>query len=142
SPDGARWAPAKLPSGLATGPLTEVAVHGDVLVAIGTGSAVLASADGGTTWTPQVLGADVTATAVTATPNGFVVAASTSKGDGAVLASADGVTWSRLQVPGLSGPGDQRFTALTSLDSAVIATGTTSGARAESPVLWRAPVPK
>ncbi|MFI0483197.1 hypothetical protein [Actinomadura sp. 9N215] len=142
SPDGMRWTPARLPSGLATGPLTEIAAHGDVLVAIGAGATALVSSDGGTTWAPHGLGADVTATAVTVTPDGFVVAASTSKGDGAVLASADGVTWSRIQVPGLSGPGDQRLTALTAAGSAVLAVGTTSGARSESPLLWYASVPK
>lgn len=152
STDGVRWTPAKLPSGpttgppttgpLTTGPLTEVAAHGDVLVAIGAGAAVLVSADGGTTWTPRALGADITATAVTATRDGFVAAASTSKRDAVVLASANGVTWSRLEVPGLSGPGDQRLTALTTLDSTVLATGTVSGTRAESPLLWRAPVPE
>ncbi|WP_171064621.1 hypothetical protein [Actinomadura soli] len=142
SPDGMKWTAAKLPSGLATGPLTEVAANGKVLVAIGAGAAPLVSVDGGATWAPQALGTDVTATAVTATPNGFVVAASTSKGDGAVLTSADGVSWSRLQVPGLSGPGDQRLTALATTGSAVLAIGSMSGARTESPLFWHAPVPK
>ncbi|TDB80108.1 hypothetical protein E1264_34570 [Actinomadura sp. KC216] len=142
SPDGLRWTAAKLPSGLATGPLTEVAAKGRTLVAIGAGAAPLVSVDGGTTWAQRVLGTDVTATAVTATPNGFVVAASTSKGDGAVLTSADGVSWSRLQVPGLSGPGDQRLTALAAMGPAVLGAGTTSGALAESPLLWHAPVPR
>ncbi|WP_165968921.1 hypothetical protein [Actinomadura sp. KC06] len=142
SPDGVRWTAAKLPSGLATGPLTEIAAKGRTLVAIGANAAPLVSVDGGSTWAPQGLGADVTATAATATANGFVVAASTSKGDGAVLTSADGVSWSRLQVPGLSGPGDQRLTALASTGSAVLAIGATAGARSESPLLWHAPVPK
>ncbi|MFI0373068.1 hypothetical protein ACH35V_34850 [Actinomadura sp. 1N219] len=142
SPDGIRWTAAKLPSGLAIGPLIEIAANGRTLVAIGAGAAPLVSVDGGTTWTPQGLGADVTATAVTATPNGFVVAASTSKGDGAVLTSADGVSWSRHQVPGLSGPGDQRLTALATTGSAVLAVGATAGARTEGPLLWHAPVPK
>ncbi|MFI0411464.1 hypothetical protein [Actinomadura sp. 3N508] len=142
SPDGLRWTAVKLPSGLAKGPLTEVAAHGRTLVALAAGGVPLVSADGGTTWAPHGLGTDVTATAVTATPNGFVVAARTAKGDGAVLISADGVSWSRLQVPGLSGPGEQRLTALATMGSAVLAVGTTSGALTESPLLWHAPVPK
>ncbi|GAA4240468.1 hypothetical protein GCM10022254_65220 [Actinomadura meridiana] len=142
SPDGASWTPAKLPSGLATGRLTQVAAHGDALVAIGAGATALVSTDGGTTWTPQPLGAGITATAVTATQAGFVLAASTSGQDGAVLASADGVSWRLLQVPGLSGPGGQHLTALTTTGLAVLGTGVMVDARSETPLLWWAPVPE
>jgi hypothetical protein len=146
SPDGASWTPARLPGGLATGPLTQVAAHGDTLVAIGDGGAALVSADGGTTWSPQPLGAGVAATAVTGTPTGFVLAASTSGQDGAVLASADGVAWRLLRVPGLSGPGGQNLTALTTMTAAggvsVLGTGVAFDARSETPLLWRAPVPE
>ncbi|MFC4050724.1 hypothetical protein ACFOY4_13590 [Actinomadura syzygii] len=141
SPDGRAWTPAKLPEGL-TGRLTRVAARGGVLVAIGAGDAPLVSADGGTTWTPQVLGAGLVPTAVTATPGGFVAAAATPEGDAVVLASAEGVSWRRLQVPGLSGRGDRRLTALTAMDAGVLATGTTTdGGRTEAPMLWQARIP-
>ncbi|RFS85027.1 hypothetical protein D0T12_16220 [Actinomadura spongiicola] len=142
SQNGTAWTPAKLPPGLAPAPLTEVAAHGDVLVAIGADSTALVSGDGGMTWAPRSLGANVAATAVTATTSGFVVTASASGQDGAVLASADGVTWRRVRVPGLSGPGDQRLTEVTTLGPAVVATGVVDDTRAEVPLLWYAPVPK
>lgn len=141
SPDGRAWTPAELPPGL-TGRLTQVAARGGVLVAIGAGAAPLVSADGGTTWTPQSLGAGLAPTAVTATPGGFAAAAVTPEGEAAVLASAEGVSWRRLQVPGLSGPGDRRLSALTAMGADVLATGTaTAESRAETPMLWQARVP-
>jgi hypothetical protein len=142
SPDGAKWTAAELPGGLASGPLTGVAAHGDVLVATGTDGAPLVSADGGATWAAHGLGGDLNATAITATPGGFVVAASTSRHDAAVLTSADGVTWRRLRVPGLAGAGEQRLTALTTAGSSVLATGVTADAHTETPLLWKAPVPE
>ncbi|MEU8798780.1 hypothetical protein [Spirillospora sp. NPDC048819] len=142
SPDGAKWTAAELPAGLATGPLTDVAAHGNVLVAIGEDGAPLVSADGGTTWGAYGLGGDFNATAVTSTPDGFVVAATTSTQDAVVLTSADGATWRLLRVPGLSGAGDQRLTALTAMGPAVLATGITAGPRSEVPLLWKARVPR
>ncbi|XRQ04169.1 hypothetical protein ACN3XK_47440 [Actinomadura welshii] len=142
SADGAKWTAAELPGGLATGPLTGVAAHGGVLVAIGSDGAPLVSADGGTTWTAHGLGGDLNATAVTATPHGFVLAASTSRRDAAVLTSADGATWRRVQVPGLAGDGDQRLTAMTGMGPHVVAAGTTADAHTEALLLWKAPVPK
>ncbi|MEV0666705.1 hypothetical protein ACIBI3_31410 [Actinomadura luteofluorescens] len=134
SPDGLRWTAAKLPPGL-TAPLTQVAAKGDTLVAIAGGAAALVSTDAGATWTRRDLGPGLTATAVAATPGGFVAAAS-AKDDAAVLTSPDGVNWRRVTVPGLTGPGDQRLTALTAMGSTVLATGTD----ADAPILWRARV--
>ncbi|GAA0580897.1 glycoside hydrolase [Actinomadura livida] len=142
SPDGAKWTAAELPGGLASGPLTAVAAHGGVLVATGTDGAPLVSADGGTTWAPHGLGGDLNATAITATPRGFVAAASTSRRDAEILASADGVTWRRLRVPGLAGAGEQRLTAMTTAGSSVLATGVAADAHTETPLLWKAPVPE
>ncbi|TDC67982.1 exo-alpha-sialidase [Actinomadura sp. GC306] len=142
SPDGAKWTAAELPGGLAGGPLTGVAARGGVLVATGSDGAPLVSADGGTTWTAHGLGGDLNATAITATPHGFVLAASTSRGDAAVLTSADGATWRRLPVPGLAGAGERRLTALTTAGTSVLATGTTADAHGERPLLWKAPVPE
>ncbi|MFG2090189.1 hypothetical protein [Spirillospora sp. NPDC048824] len=142
SADGVTWTAAELPAGLATGPLTDVAAHGNILVAIGADGAPLVSADGGTTWGARGLGGDFNATAITSTPDGFVVAAVTSARNAVVLASADGGTWRRLPVPGLSGAGDQRLTVLTAMGPAVLATGVTDGPRSEIPLLWKARVPR
>ncbi|MGI5203583.1 hypothetical protein ACQEU6_18665 [Spirillospora sp. CA-108201] len=133
SPDGLRWTAAKLPPGL-TAPLTQLAAKGDTLVAIAGGAAALVSTDAGATWTRRDLGPGLTATAVAATPGGFVAAAS-AKDDAAVLTSPDGVNWRRLAVPGLTGPGDQRLTALTAMGSTILATG----ADGDAAILWRAP---
>ncbi|WP_338740994.1 hypothetical protein [Actinomadura luteofluorescens] len=132
SPDGLRWTAAKLPPGL-TAPLTQVAAKGDTLVAIAGGAAALVSTDAGATWTRRDLGPGLAATAVAATPGGFVAAAS-AKDDAAVLTSSDGVNWRRVAVPGLTGPGDQRLTALTAMGPAILATGTD----ADAPILWHA----
>ncbi|TDC57805.1 hypothetical protein E1281_03790 [Actinomadura sp. KC345] len=142
SADGAKWTAAGLPAGLAAGPLAKVAAHGSVLVAIGADGASLVSADGGRTWAAHGLGGDLVATAITSGPDGFVAAATTSRRDAAVLASADGVTWRRLPVPGLAGPGERRLTAMTAMGPAVLATGTVAGAHSESPLLWKAAVPE
>ncbi|CNG35837.1 Uncharacterized protein related to plant photosystem II stability/assembly factor [Mycobacterium tuberculosis] len=136
SPDAVKWTAAKLPPGF-TAPLTQVAARGGTLVAISAGAVALVSADGGATWTQRNIGPGLAATAVAPTPQGFLLTAS-GKGDAAVLASADGTTWRRLDVGGLTGPGDQRLTALTTMGAHVLATGTDD----EAPTLWRAPVPK
>ncbi|TDC89265.1 hypothetical protein [Actinomadura sp. 7K507] len=142
SPDGAEWTAAELPAGLPAGPLAQVAARGNVLVAIGADGAALVSADGGKTWAAHGLGGDLNATAITAAADGFVAAAVTSRQDGAVLASADGVTWRRLEVPGLAGKGERRLTAMTAMGPAVLATGTIVDAYSETPLLWKATVPE
>ncbi|NKZ04643.1 hypothetical protein [Actinomadura latina] len=136
SPDAAKWTAAELPPGL-TAPLTQVTAHGDTLVAISASAIALVSTDAGATWTQRNIGPGLAAAAVTSTPRGFVLTASTND-DGAVLASADGTTWRRLDVGGLTGPGEQRLTTLTTMGGTVLATGTDGGA----PTLWRTPVPK
>lgn len=136
SPDAAKWTAATLPPGF-TAPLTQVAARGGTLVAISAGAIALVSTDAGATWTQRNIGPGLAATAITPTPQGFVLTAGT-KGDAAVLASADGTTWRRLDVGGLTGPGDQRLTALAAMGGHVLATG----ADDEAPTLWRAPVPK
>jgi hypothetical protein len=136
SRDGLRWTPAKLPPGL-TAPLIQVAAKGGTLVAIpGDASGALVSTDAGATWTRRTLGPGLTGTAVTATPRGFAVAAA-SNGDAVVLTSSDGSSWHRLDVPGLTGRGDQRLTALTAMGGDILATGTDT----RVPILWHAPVP-
>ncbi|MBE1534502.1 hypothetical protein [Actinomadura algeriensis] len=138
SADGAAWRPVRPPSGL-NGPLTGVAALGGVVVAVGPGVPPLVSADGGATWTPHGIG-EVSPTAVTATPDGFVVAGVTKALDGVVFASADGAAWRRVPVPGLDGPADGRLTALTALGGEVLGTGASDDGTAVTPLLWRADV--
>ena len=142
SADGAEWTAAELPAGLASGPLSRVAAHGSVLVAIGADGAPLVSPDGGKTWAAHALGGDLNATAITQGPDGFVAAATNARRDAVVLTSADGVAWRRLRVPGLAGPGERRLTAMTAMGPAVLATGTVVDADSESPLLWKAVVPE
>ncbi|MFA1540923.1 hypothetical protein [Actinomadura monticuli] len=137
SPDGAKWTAAQPPAGF-TAPLTGVAARGGTLVALSATATVLVSTDAGATWSQRNLGPGLTASAVTSTPQGFVVAAGSGGGDAAVLVSADGTTWRRLDVGGLGGPADQRLTTLTTMGANVLATGTEDG----DPILWRAPVPR
>lgn len=141
SQDGVKWTAAELSDGLATGPLTGVAADGATIVAIGADGAPLVSVDAGKTWTVHALGGDLTATAITATPNGFVATASTSHRNAAVLTSGDGVTWRRLRVPGLSGDGERRLTALTAAGSSVLAAGVAADGQGEAALLWKAPLP-
>ncbi|WP_433230542.1 hypothetical protein [Actinomadura formosensis] len=136
SPDGATWTAAKPPAGL-TAPLTHVAARGNVLVAIAANATALVSTDAGTTWTQRALGPGLTATAVTPTPQGFAVTA-TANGNTTVLSSPDGTSWRRLDVPALPGPGDQRLTVLTTMGPDLLATGW----KDETPILWRAPIPR
>ncbi|MFA1544726.1 WD40/YVTN/BNR-like repeat-containing protein [Actinomadura chokoriensis] len=136
SPDAVKWTAAQLPPGF-TAPLTQVAVNGATLVALSATATALVSTDAGATWAQRNLGPGVTATAVTPAPQGFIVTAS-SGDDAAVLTSTDGTTWRRLDVGGLSGPGDQRLTALATMGANVLATGTDHG----TPTLWHAPIPR
>ncbi|TDD77831.1 hypothetical protein [Actinomadura rubrisoli] len=142
SPDGVKWTAAKLPAGLAAGSLSEVAAHGDALVAIGAGPGVLVSADGGATWTHRAIDPTAPAvTAVAATRKGFAAATTAGGGGAAVWTSPDGVAWHRLPVPRLDGPGDQRLTAMTAMGGDLLAIGTSADHRGETPLLWRAPSP-
>src|SRR5690606_39488733 len=114
---------------------------GATIVAIGADGAPLVSVDAGKTWTVHALGGDLTATAITATPNGFVATASTSHRNAAVLTSGDGVTWRRLRVPGLSGDGERRLTALPAAGSSVLAARVAADGQGEAALLWKAPHP-
>ncbi|WP_030164831.1 hypothetical protein [Spirillospora albida] len=149
SPDGLKWTAVKLPADPATGPLTQVAARGDVVVAVGTGPAPLVSPDGGGTWNTGGAGVPPGAaglTAVTATATGFTVAG-TAGGRGAALwswstgtaAGPGGASWRRLPVPGLDGPGDRRLTALSGLGKGFVAVGAAADHRGEAPLLYRAP---
>ncbi|MBO2458965.1 hypothetical protein [Actinomadura violacea] len=138
SPDGAKWTPtAAVPP--AAGPLTQVAARGNTLVAAGTGPALLVSADAGRTWTQRTPPGARQITAATATPQGFMVAATAAPGGAAVFGSPDGNGWHRVPARGLGGRGNRRLTAMTSAGGTVLATGTGVRGGAETPLLWRAP---
>ena len=70
--------------------LTDVAVSGSVIAAIGSSGALVVSTDNGVTWTRQVTGTSVNLQAITANSSGFVAV-----GDaGVIVTSVDGATWS------------------------------------------------
>ncbi len=152
SADGKKWRlqQLQLPNGLSQGSLTYIASKGDVLVAagdaVGTRGLVTlgyVSTDGGKTWRETKLPAPdaesiVRVTAVTAAPDGFVVAG-TAGSDVLSWTSADGATW-EAQTPGgdaLSGPGQQEITGLAPFKTIVLGVGRSVSESGEQPVLWR-----
>ncbi|MFP3962092.1 hypothetical protein SMC26_07155 [Actinomadura fulvescens] len=153
SSNGLKWAAVpglSLPSGLTGGVLTQVAVRGERLVAMGADPAgqgfVGVSADGGRTWRTAVPAGATTLTALTATANGFVlagVAGAPSRQDVVLWTSADGAAWQRTPArgTGLDGPGDQRLTGMTALGPELVAVGVTADHRGGSPTLWRTTAP-
>jgi hypothetical protein len=166
STDGREWTLKRLPqpAGSLEGWFDRVAVKGSLLVAIGTATTssgrtafAFASSDGGASWQEVRLpragpdGADSSdrnssATAVTATSRGFVVAGAAGRpgrADVALWTSADGHSWA-AQTPqgtGLSGRGDQWLTGLTALGPDLLAVGVTADDHGEQPTLWRRPLP-
>ncbi len=156
SADGRAWRLVDLPavSGGGTAYLTYVTASGNTVVAAGTlvrptGSVplVAVSPDGGLSWreiTIPVPGSFTRLTGLTATGSGFVAvgtAGAPGQSDVVVLTSADGTTW-KLVVPsgtGLSGPGAQEITALTTAGGKLLGAGFTATSRTEVPTLWVAP---
>ncbi|MGI5228269.1 hypothetical protein [Actinoallomurus sp. CA-142502] len=166
STDGLKWTLKQLPqpSGAAEGWFDRVAVHGNALVATGTAGTAsgrtafaFVSSDGGASWQEVGLpkagqdGADSSdrnsaATALTATPHGFVIAGAAGRAgrtDVVLWTSADGHAWA-AQTPqgtGLSGRGDQWLTGLTSSGADLLGVGINADHRGEQPTLWRRPLP-
>jgi hypothetical protein len=156
SADGSAWRLIDLPavSGGGIAGLSYVTASGDTVVAAGTtvsstGSVPLlaVSTNGGLTWreiTVPVPGNSARLTGLTATDSGFVAVGTTGapgRSDVVVLTSADGTAW-KLVVPsgtGLSGPGAQEITALTSARGKLLGVGFTATAAADNPTLWVAP---
>jgi hypothetical protein len=166
STDGVKWTLKRLPqpSGALEGWFDRVAARGGTLVA--TGSATTASgrtafaftsSDGGASWQEVGLpkagqdGADSsdrssTATALTATSHGFVIAGAAGRpgrADVVLWTSADGRAWTAeaQQGTGLSGRGDQWLTGLTTAGADLLGVGITADHRGEQPTLWRRSVP-
>jgi len=135
SPDGRAWTTINLqmPAGASAGVIQQVAVNGSRVVALGQqttadGIQPLAerSTDGGLTWQPVPFsppGPGVTFTALTSSSGGFTAAGQFGAAGGdlgaAVWTSADGVTWTRAPVSGLTGGSSHDLTALAASGAAV-----------------------
>ncbi len=137
--DGQDWTtiPLGLPPGASAAALTQVAIDGDHVVALGQltkagGPVPFAelSANGGASWLEKPFGSagpGVAVTALTASSGGFTAASqSGSPGQQSVRiwTSAAGSAWSSAQVSGLSGGGAQQISALISAGSGVSGIGT------------------
>ncbi|NRQ32323.1 hypothetical protein HII36_10800 [Nonomuraea sp. NN258] len=158
SPDGRKWSLLRLPipAGVNEGWLSHIASTDDLVVTAGTavtgngvGTAAFgyASHDGGRSWQqitlPVAAGEQSSVTAVAATPRGFVVAGTVGRpGDVVVWTSADGRIWKAAQPSGtgLSGPGDQRLTAFTTVDGDLVGVGSTATGQGDEPIVWRRPL--
>ena len=135
SSDGRTWTAVStpLPAGATAGVIQQVAVNGSHAVALGQqttahGVQPLAerSSDGGRTWQPVPFpapGPGVSFTALTASGTGFTAAARFGSAGGAMAAavwtSADGTSWTRSPVSGLSGDGSHAITAIAASGTAV-----------------------
>jgi len=135
TPDGRAWTTVRLPipDGASAGVIQQVAIDGSRVVALGQqttadGTRPLAelSADGGQTWQVVPFSAPepgINFTALTAVPGGFTAAVqfSAARGalDAAVWTSADGASWTRSSVSGLTGGGSHDLSALAPSGSAV-----------------------
>ena len=133
--DGRAWTTVNLPlpAGASAGVIQQVAVNGSRVVALGqqtTADGILPlaerSADGGLTW--QLVpfsapGPGISFTALTASAGGFTAAAQFGPAggtlDAAVWTSADGASWTRSTVSGLTGGGSHDITALAASGAAV-----------------------
>jgi Protein kinase domain len=122
------------PTGASAALLQQVAISGNIVVALGqqttvTGTLPLAelSTDGGKTW-QQVqfvsAGPNTTVTALTAGPGGFTAAGqfgSSGQQGAAIWRSPDGTNWTQLVISGLNGGGRHDITTVTPSGSAVTA---------------------
>ena len=135
SSHGRTWTAINLqmPAGASAGVIQQVAVNGSRVVALGQqttadGIRPLAerSTDGGLTW--QLVpfsapGPGTTFTALTSSSGGFTAAAQFGPAagvlDAAVWTSADGATWTRAPVSGLTGASSHDLTALAASGSGV-----------------------
>ena len=135
SSDGRTWTAVStpLPAGASAGVIQQVAVNGSHVVALGQqttadGIQPLAerSDDGGRTWQPvpfSAPGPGVSFTALTASSGGFTAAAQFGPAGAATAAavwtSADGTSWARSPVSGLTNGGSHAITALAASGAAV-----------------------
>ena len=117
--NGTAWTTTvlRLPAGT-TGALDQVAVHGDMVLALGeqtTGNVTTplaeVSADGGWFWQRVPFRVPGTVTALTADTGGFAAAVQNGS-QATVWTSANGTTWTPAPARGLSGTGTTQITAL------------------------------
>ena len=162
SRDGKAWRQVTLalPGSAVRAALEHVAANGSTVAATGTAVAAsgarfpfaVISVDGGSSWdygglpSPGTTG-PVTATAITAAGSGF-----TAAGTFGVPGSQDVVIWAHgpgdggawmAATPagsGLSGPGAQEITALSSAGSTLTGAGFTAPGKAALPTLWQSPI--
>jgi hypothetical protein len=137
--DGQDWTmiPLGLPPGASAAALTQVALNGDHVVALGqatnAGRSVPfaeLSANGGASWQEKPFGSagpGVAVTALTASSGEFAAASqsgSPGQQNAQIRTSATGSAWASAQVSGLSGGGAHQISALVSSGSAVSGIGT------------------
>jgi hypothetical protein len=156
SPDGRRWRRHDLPApgGGASSALRYVTSSGNRIVAMGTVEGVgrtaplaAVSVDGGTSWQEPVVafpGGAGAVTGLTAAGGGFAAVGTIGPpgdSDVVVVTSRDGARWKAV-VPhgeGLSGPGVQEITALTTAQGRLLGAGFTATQTKEDATLWVAP---
>ena len=137
--DGQDWTTNKLglPPGASDAALTQVAIDGDHVVALGqaakAGRSVPfaeLSANGGASWQEKPFGSaapGVTVTALTVSSGGFTAASQSGprgQQNAQIWTSATGSAWASAQVSGLSGGGAHQISALVSASSGVSGIGT------------------
>ena len=137
--------------------LNHVASRGQLVVAAGTATTsagqqvpfAVRSDDGGVTWTESTLpvpGGQASVTALTAAGNEFVATgtfgATPGHQDVVVWTSASGSAWTSATPGGrgLTGPGIQAITALTSSADTVTGVGFSASPVGEEPVFWQSPI--
>ncbi len=159
SPNGQDWTKVilPLPAGTSRAVLQHVASDGRAVAAVGTVLTTAgrllpfaaSSSDGGATWTETALpvpSGQSFVTALAASGDGFTATGIFGRTPGhqdvVVWTSASGSAW-RAATPtgrGLSGPGIQVITGLTSSGSALTGVGFTASPAGEEPVFWQSPV--
>jgi hypothetical protein len=147
--DGQTWTTIVLglPPGASTATLTQVAISGDDVLALGQdtkpdGSVPFAelSSNGGASWQEVPFGSTgpgTVVTALTGVTGGFTAATRSGppgQQDAQIWTSATGSRWSAAQVSGLSGGGAHEIAALVSSGSAVTGIGVTTTAQDLQPV--------
>ena len=159
SPDGRNWNQVSLPLpvGATRAVLQQVASDGRTVAAVGTALTTTgqqvpfaaSSSDGGTTWAESALpvpSGRAFVTALSAAGRDFVAAGTFGSTPGhqdvVVWTSADGSAWKAVTPAGqgLTGPGIQAITALTTSGSTLTGVGFTASPAGEQPVFWQSPL--
>ena len=165
SASGQAWTELNLPlpAGATRTVLNHVASRGRLVVAVGTALTAAGqqvpfaarSSDGGATWTESTLPVSTlpvstlpvaAVTALTAAGNEFIATgtfgATPGHQDVVVWTSASGSAWKAATPggPGLTGPGIQAITALTTSGDTVTGVGFSASPNGEQPVFWQSPI--